>query len=202
MTDLTEREQLNIGLNINKILRDKIKRLNNIKSNDKIPYKIKKKNELLINRKIHNIVDELHWKTINFLIYNFRNILLGDMIIKKIFDFFYYLKKKKFFQNFYLFSSAKSIVSKNRSVLSNESKVACLRTRYYQFQQRLQYKCCLTRTNYRLINEYYTSKICSNCGYYKEELKGEKQYNCNKCNISIDREINGCRNIMIKSLMM
>ena len=97
MTGLTEREQLNIGLNINKILRDKIKRLNNIKSNDKIPYKIKKKNELLINRKIHNIVDELHWKTINFLIYNFRNILLGDMIIKKIFDFFYYLKKKKFF---------------------------------------------------------------------------------------------------------
>ena len=97
MTGLTERDQLNIGLNINKILRDKIKRLNKIKSNDKIPYKIKKKNELLINRKIHNIVDELHWKTINFLIYNFRNILLGDMIIKKIFDFFYYLKKKKFF---------------------------------------------------------------------------------------------------------
>ena len=123
------------------------------------------------------MVDELHWKTINFLIHNFRNILLGDM-------------------------SAKSIVSNNKSVLSKEAKVACLKTRYFEFRQRLKYKCELTRTNYRLVNECYTSKICSNCGHYKEELKGEKLYNCNKCNISIDRDINGCRNIMIKSLMM
>jgi len=177
MTGLSEYEQLNIGTNINKILRDKIKKLNEIKSNNNIPFKIKKKNEKIINRKIYNMIDELHWKTINFLIHNFRNILLGDM-------------------------SAKSIVSNNKSILSKEAKVACLKTRYYEFRQRLKYKCELTRTNYRLINECYTSKICSNCGHYKEELKGDKQYNCNKCNISIDRDINGCRNIMIKSLMM
>jgi len=176
MTGLSECEQLNIGININKILRDKIKRLNKIRINKNIPNKIKKKNEILINRKIYNTVDEIHWKTINFLIRNFRNILLGDM-------------------------SAKSIVSRNKSVLSNNAKVACLRTRYYQFQQRLKYKCQLSRTNYRLVNECYTSKICSNCGYYKEDLKGEKRYHCNKCNISLDRDINGCRNIMIKSLM-
>ena len=80
MTGLSESEQLNIGTNINKILREKIKRLNEIKANNNIPIKIKKKNEKIINRKIYNMVDEIHWKTINFLIHNFRNILLGDMI--------------------------------------------------------------------------------------------------------------------------
>ena len=113
---------------------------------------------------------------INISILNFNNILLGDM-------------------------SAKSIVSKKNSVLSNTSKKACLQSRYYVFKQRLEYKCKLHRTNFKLVNECYTSKICSNCGNYKEELKGEKIYNCTKCNISLNRDINGCRNIMIKSLM-
>ena len=58
--------------------------------------------------------------------------------------------------------------------LFDESKVACLRTRYYEFRKRLEYKCLLTKTNFRLINECYTSKICSICGNYNENLKGEK----------------------------
>ena len=176
MTGLSEKEQFNIAPNINKKLRDKIKKLDNIKFNSNISKKIKKKNETLINKKIHNMVDDLHWKVIKFLILNFNNILLGDM-------------------------SAKSIVSKKNSVLSNASKKACLQSRYYVFKQRLEYKCKLHRTNFKLVNECYTSKICSNCGNYKEELKGEKIYNCAKCNLSLNRDINGCRNIMIKSLM-
>ena len=176
MTGLSEKEQFIIAPHINKLITIKLKRLYNIKSNINISNKIKKKNEKLINRKIYNMVDDLHWKVINFLILNFNNILLGNM-------------------------SAKSIVSKKNSVLSNTSKKSCLMARYYVFKQRLEYKCKLTKTNFRLIDECYTSKICSNCGNYKEELKGEKIYNCTKCNISLDRDINGCRNIMIKSLM-
>jgi len=47
-------------------------------------------------------------------------------------------------------------------------KTACLRTRYYDFQKRLEYK---------LVDECYTSKICSLCGNYNEKLKGDKIYN-------------------------
>jgi putative transposase len=97
--------------------------------------------------------------------------------------------------------SAKSIVSKNNKILSNESKVGCLRSRYYQFRQRLEYKCMLTFTNYRLINESYTSKVCSCCGNYNNNLKGEKVYNCLKCGKKFDRDLNGCRNIFMKSMM-
>ena len=136
MTGLTEKEGLNIGTNVIKTITNKLEILNKIKSNENIPKKIKKKNEKMINRKIHNKVDELHWKTISFLVNNFNNILIGDM-------------------------SAKQIVRRNNHILSKITKTACLRTRYYEFRQRLNYKCTLNKVNYVLVNECYTSKICS-----------------------------------------
>lgn len=176
MTGLSENNAYSIGEKVNKKISYKLSRLNNIKKNENIPLKIKKKNEKIINRKIFNQIDDMHWKTIKFLTTNFQNILLGDM-------------------------SAKSIVRKNNSILSPVAKTACLRTRYYNFYQRLEYKCKLTKTNFRLVNEYYTSKTCSNCGNYNEDLKGEKYYCCKKCNFGIHRDVNACRNIMIKSLI-
>ena len=176
MTGLTEKEGLNIGTNVISTIKDKLEVLNKINNNKNIPKKIKKKNEKIINRKIHNKVDELHWKTINFIVNNFNNVLIGDM-------------------------SAKQIVKKNTHILSNITKTACLRTRYYEFRQRLNYKCTLNKVNYVLVNECYTSKICSNCGCYNDKLKGEKIYNCKSCNLIIDRDINACRNIYMKSFM-
>jgi putative transposase len=174
MTGLSECEALKIGTDINETIKSKIKKLNKMKKNKDIPKKVINKNEKTINRKIYNKVDELHWKTINFLTANFNNILLGDM-------------------------SAKSIVKRSSSCLSSEMKIACLRTRFYEFKQRLVYKCNLTKTNFMIVDESYTSKICSNCGNYNDKLKGEKTYNCENCQLSIDRDINACRNIMIKS---
>lgn len=175
MTGLTEKEAVKIGTDVHRKIKTYIERLNYIK-NKQIPNKIKKKWEKLINRNIYNMVDDLHWKTIKYLTDNFSNILLGDM-------------------------SSKSIVRKNKSVLNNSAKVACLRIRYYDFRQRLEYKCELTKTNYKLIDEYYTSKICSNCGNYNEKLKADKIYNCNNCKKTIDRDINACRNMLIKHLI-
>jgi len=96
--------------------------------------------------------------------------------------------------------SAKDIVKNNSSVLSKIQKVACLRTKYYEFSQRLELKCKLYDVNYRMIDEKYTSKICSSCGSYKEDLGGSKIYYCDKCNISMERDVNGSRNIYIKSI--
>jgi len=176
MTGLSEKNAIKIGNNVNKIIAKKIKRLNNIKYNKIIPVKIKKKNELIINRKIEHMIDDLHWKTIKYLTNNYNNIFLGDM-------------------------NAKSIVCKTKSILSPLQKTACLRTRYYVFQQRLEYKCIATKTNYKLVNEMYTSKTCSFCCNYNNKLKAETVYSCNKCGINIDRDINGCRNIYFKSKM-
>jgi putative transposase len=120
------------------------------------------------------MIDDLHWKTIKYLTNNYNNIFLGDM-------------------------SAKSIVCNKNSILSSQQKTTCLRTSYYVFQQRLEYKCIAPKTNYKLVNEMYTSKTCSYCYNYNNKLKAETVYSCNKCNI--DRDINGCRNIYFKSKM-
>jgi putative transposase len=176
MTGLSDDQHLKIGTTIHKKIKKNIKRLNKIKNNKNIPLKIKNKNEKLINRKITNKVNDLHWKTIKYLTTNYKTIFLGDM-------------------------SAKSIVMKNKSILSNESKVACLRTRYYEFRLRLKYKCSINNNNFKLVNEYYTSKTCSLCGNYNNKLEGNKIYNCKNCNSSIDRDINGCRNIYMKQFM-
>jgi len=138
MTGISENGSINIGVDVNKTISKKIIRLNNIKRNINIPKKIKKKNEVMINKKIRNVVDNLHWNSIKYLTHNYDNIFLGDM-------------------------SAKSIVKRNNSVLPKIQKVACLRTRYYEFQQRLEYKCNLHKVNFKLIDESYTSKYCSQC---------------------------------------
>jgi transposase len=202
MTGLTENDSVDIAPNINTIIREKLYKLNKIKNNKYISNRVKNKYEKNINRKIYNMVDDAHWKIIKFLTLNFRNVLIGDMINYKKLKIFYNLfKKYKFFSKIYIFSSAKRIVSKNNSILSNESKIACLRSRYYQFKQRLEYKCMLTKTNFRLIDESYTSKVCSNCGSCNDKLGRSKIYNCNNCNKIFDRDFNACRNIFMKSMV-
>ena len=59
----------------------------------------------------------------------------------------------------------------------------------------------LTKTNFRLVDESYTSKVCSNCGSCNDKLGRSKIYNCNNCNKIFDRDFNACRNIFMKSMI-
>jgi putative transposase len=176
MTGVTENSGLKIGKNVNFTISKSLKRFNKIKNNKKITKKIIKRNEFLINRKISNKIDDLHWKTIKYLTSNYNTILLGDM-------------------------SAKSIVNKKNSVLSKIQKVACLRSKYYVFQQRLAYKSEKNGNNFHLINENYTSKTCSDCGNYNNTLGCLDTFLCKKCNLIIDRDYNGARNIYVKQFL-
>ena len=49
----------------------------------------------------------------------------------------------------------------------------------------------------RLVDRFYpTSKICSNCGGYKKNLKlSQRVYHCNSCQVKIDRDFNASLNI-------
>lgn len=136
--------------------------------------KLYKKIEGRLNRKITNLVDELHWKTINFLISNYKTILIGDM-------------------------SVKGIVCNKTSKLSKMTKKVALRMKFYQFRQRLEHKSFLNKIHYSVINEMYTSKMCSSCGYCDDKLGGNKVYHCKGCGMIMDRDVNGARGILIKS---
>ena len=49
----------------------------------------------------------------------------------------------------------------------------------------------------RLVDKFYpSSKICSNCGNYKKDLKlSQRVYSCDNCRETIDRDLNAALNI-------
>lgn len=51
------------------------------------------------------------------------------------------------------------------------------------------------KSNIKDINEYTTSKKCHNCQNIHKELGANKIYNCDKCKIEIDRDINASINM-------
>jgi len=51
------------------------------------------------------------------------------------------------------------------------------------------------------IDRFYpSSKTCCNCGNKKNLLLSDRIYNCEKCNINIDRDINASTNILIEGI--
>lgn len=73
---------------------------------------------------------------------------------------------------------------------------------HYKFREKLKNMCKVRGINFKIITEEYTSKTCGNCGNQYTNLRGSKVYNCNKCKIEIDRDLNAARNICIKSIQI
>ncbi len=96
--------------------------------------------------------------------------------------------------------STKGIVNSKNSNLSSTQKNLAYALSFYTFRQRLQYKCQLKGNLYYNVREKYTSKTCSCCGEYKKDLGGNKVYECIKCGLKIDRDVNSCRNIFLKTI--
>lgn len=174
-TCISENKAITIGENCSKKIKQYIKRKDLILNNDKISKEIKKKNEKIINRKMNNLVEELHWKSINYLIKNYETIIIGDLNVK-------------------------GIVKKSGN-LSKETKRVALGLKFYNYKQKLIYKCNVNNTKLSITNEWLTSKMCSLCGSISETLGSKKIYNCNNCKSIMDRDINGARNIYIKSII-
>ena len=137
--------------------------------------KINRKLLLKVNKRITGFVEELHWKTIKFLTDNYKNILIGDL-------------------------STKGIVCNNTSVLTKHNKELAYAFSFYNFRQRLEYKCKEKKCIYIKVNEYYTSKTCSKCSNYNENLGSSKIYDCNICKSIFDRDVNSCRNMIFKCI--
>ena len=51
-----------------------------------------------------------------------------------------------------------------------------------------------------MANEYMTSKMCSSCSFINYNLGKSKQYNCPKCHLNLDRDLNAAKNILLQSI--
>lgn len=144
------------------------------KANEKITSEKHKKKVLQrCRRKISGLVDDLHWKVAKFLTDNYENILIGDF-------------------------SAKRVSSKDGNLAASVKRVA-LSLSFFKFRERLQFKCNQKGRRLAIIDEHYTSKTCSMCGNYKANLGDSEIYECNVCKCVMNRDINGARNIFVRS---
>lgn len=121
--------------------------------------------------RINNLIDDLHYKTISLLTSNFRTIFLPKFESQEI----------------------------GRRMTFKSCKRDLFTLKHYLFQQRLlnkakTYKYC----NAFICTEEYTSKTCGACGILNNVGMSEV-YRC-RCGLTIDRDINGARNILIKTI--
>lgn len=162
---------VDICSNLKKKLNKYLKKISNVANKSKC---IIKKVNRHYYRKIKNVINDMHWKVINYLTRNYDNIIIGNMSTKNI------------------------VVNRVGNYLHGRTKQIGLMMRLYVFKQRLQYKCNLLNIGYSEVDEAYTSKTCTVCGYENKKTS-KKLFKCEYCNYKIDRDVNGARNIMLKA---
>jgi putative transposase len=156
-----------------KILKDldnKIKFLKDRRRTKRKRVHKKKINRLEIRKA--NLVDELHWKTINRLL--------------KMNDFIFYgdIKSHDIVKN-----------GKNRNLNTDMNNL-----KFYKFKQRLLFKSIERGKKVYETKEHYTTKTCSFCGsMYKPGLS--RVYECENCKKNIGRDVNAAKNILMKGIL-
>ncbi len=122
-------------------------------------------------QRIKGMVDDLHWKTINYLTDNYKTILYPDFRISGM------VKGKK---------------------LHKSTKRMMYMYSFFKFKQRLEWKCQRKGVNLLIVDESYTSKTCTCCGKLND-TKGKETLCCFSCETEVDRDAAGARNILIKN---
>ena len=122
--------------------------------------------------KIGWIVDQIHYSTINEL-KQYNHILLPTF-------------------------ESQELVSKNR--LRSKTNRELMSLRHYTFKQRLKSSLYFQKdTKLYIVSEAYTSKTCTRCGVLNN-VGSNEIYHCKECDLVIDRDINGARNILLKNI--
>lgn len=115
--------------------------------------------------------NSLHWESIDYLCSNYDKVYLPEFESQEI--------------------------RQNRLGRLNNRHLDFLG--HYRFKERLTAKCEEVGVELKLVNECYTSKTCGGCGHVNSDLGGSKVLKCGSCGLEIARDVNGARNILIKS---
>lgn len=137
-------------------------------------YESEKKSTYLLWKEAKNLVSELHWKTIAFLIENYDIIILPE------------------------FKTQEMVRSKK---IGKMTKRIMLMYSFFKFKEKLKYKCETYNKKLIIVDESFTSCTCTNCGKINS-TKGKESLKCKSCNLSIDRDVAGSRNIFIKNVVL
>ncbi|KAJ3371273.1 hypothetical protein GGF31_003452 [Allomyces arbusculus] len=119
--------------------------------------------------RLGHLTDDLHWKTITYLTTRYTDILLPSF------------ESQDMMRGF-----------RNRSNNRNFGEL-----KFYLFKCRLVHKAEERGVRVYIVNEAYTSKTCTVCGCINN-VQGKEVIQCAQCHTTIDRDVNGARNIYLK----
>ena len=72
---------------------------------------------------------------------------------------------------------------------------------FFSFKQKLKWKCDLYGKKLIIVDESYTSCTCTNCGTINK-TEGKETLKCYSCEFTVDRDVAGARNILIKNVIL
>ena len=124
-------------------------------------------------------VDTIHTTLCSHLVKHYQFVSLGKISVSKI------VKK-----------------GEGGGDLPRRAKRDLLCWQHYRFRQRLLHRVTGTDCQVIVQNEAYTSKKCGLCGVQNKKLGGSETFVCNSCGYETHRDINGARNILLKTLKM
>ena len=96
---------------------------------------------------------------------------------------------------------AKDMFKDKKKAFNKSLSDACVST----LRSLIEWKCKIKGKFYYKINTYYpSSQICSHCGYKNSKLKdlSIREYDCPKCGLHNDRDINASLNILFEGLKL
>jgi len=155
-----------------KKIQNKLDELQSLRDKKLIKHRHYKRKTRKIYSNIKNCIDDMQFKTIKYLCSQYKTIIIPTF-------------------------ESQDIVVKMKS---RKNKRDILSLNHYKFKERL--KSHITNKKYNkviVVTEEYTSKTCSSCGKINN-VGLSRTLKCQNCNLIIDRDINGSRGIMIKTI--
>ena len=128
-----------------------------------------------LRERIKNLVKDVHWKTASYLCNNFKHIIIPPFKVSQM-------------------------VLRGKRQIGRKTVRGMLSWSHYAFRERLLYKASLTGCEVHVLGEEYTTKVCTHCGFYNPNIKGNKKIVCPCCGVKIDRDVAGARNILLKNI--
>lgn len=135
-----------------------------------------KKAQIRMRNKISDLIDELHHKAARFLVRNFDVILLPSF-------------------------NTKDMVCRAGRKIRAKSVRAMLTFSHYKFKTFLKNKAFEHGKNVIEVNEAYTSKTVSWTGEIVSNLGGAKVIKSKSTGLTMDRDLNGARGILLRALV-
>ncbi len=150
---------------------DKIKEIKSrlLKSKDEKEKKMLQRRLNKIRQKALNYRNNILHNISKYIVKNYKTIVIEDINFKEI--------------------------TKN---VKSSTKFNFLYNNLRKFLDFLYYKSKLYNASVVKVDRFYKStKLCSNCQSVNDISMQDRVYNCKSCNISIDRDINAARNLLI-----